>query len=106
MSIFTQHSLSLVFERTADWQFDEITISMKMINVLSALDGQRSLAEVAQLLDMQGHEILSCIQRLHDLGLITAEKTTAKPEPHVKKMGTYRGGKIDYAALQSAQQPN
>lgn len=79
MGIFNQHSLSLVFKRTADSQYDEITDSMKMNHVLPALDGRRPLARIIQLLKMPGHEVLVCIQRLYDLGLITFGNTLLSP---------------------------
>ena len=94
------YNLSLVFERTSNWDFGEITVSYSMLRILSLIDGQRTIAEICESLNLTYDLLFSDIQRLHELHLIKIFVPLQRPV--CIKKGYYRGAAFEFAAVDPA----
>jgi hypothetical protein len=70
MSIESQKISDLVFKANLKQDMGEFSLDMQMLKVLSDLDGIKSVAAVAQSLQMDLMEVKSILSRLYKLNLI------------------------------------
>jgi|GEM_PF-4028334 len=90
------YNLSMIFARTSGWHFSDITITHRTILVLSHVNGKRSLAEIAETLNLPYDDLFSDLQQLHGMRLVkmAAPNPLGPPDPpRIKriKQGCYRG---------------
>lgn len=102
MNSNTLYNLSMFFERTSNWHFSEITLTHRMLSILSMINGERSLAEIYEKLSLTYDSLFGDLQHLHDLHLIRMAKPVTIPKPvpktaQKKKTGYYRGTAIETA---------
>ncbi|MDO9264397.1 MAG: hypothetical protein Q7U02_10565 [Desulfosalsimonadaceae bacterium] len=100
MNSNTLYNLSMFFERTSDWHFPEITLTHRMLSLLFMINGERSLAEIYEKLNLTYDSLFRDLQQLHDLHLIRMANPAAAPKPvpkteSKKKTGYYRGTAIE-----------
>lgn len=100
MSSNTPYNLSMFFERTSNWHFSEITLTHRMLSILFMINGERSLAEIYEKLNLTYDSLFRDLQQLHDLHLIRMANPAAAPKPvpkaePKKKIGYYRGTAIE-----------
>jgi hypothetical protein len=64
------YNLAMVFEKTTGWNFDEVTLTHRMLLILAHINGKRSLANIYESLKLTYETLFSDLQHLHDLHLI------------------------------------
>lgn len=95
------YNLSMIFEKTTDWHFPEVTVTHRMIRILSMINGKHSLAEIYEKLDLTYEALFGDLQYLHDLRLIKTadpanpEQSGKAPSGLKKKKGYYRGASFN-----------
>ena len=66
MAASPAYNLSMLFERTANWDFGEVTMTHRMLRILALTDGKTSIAEICQTLDLTYDALFADLQKLHD----------------------------------------
>ena len=95
------YNLSMVFDKTPEWDFDRIKITHRMLLILAHIDGLRTLAELEENLNLQYEDLFSDLQKLHGMQLIKIIPPQHEKQPtssRVKKprTGCYRGTYYEY----------
>ena len=66
-----------IFTRTEKWEFGETLFTVEMLRVLSCINGERTLGEIAEDLDLSLLDIGNIVKQLDELNIIImAEEKT------------------------------
>ena len=97
MAASPSYNLSMVFERTSNWDFAEVTMTYRMLRILALTDGEACVAEICQTLDLTYDALFSDLQKLHEMHLVTIQAPAApkKKAPARIKKGVFRGAAFE-----------
>lgn len=74
---------NLVFTKTRNWKFEEISFTGPMLNILFLIDGRNNVSEIASKLMMDYNSLLKTLERLVQYNLI--ERKPDSPEKKQEK---------------------
>ncbi len=70
METKSRKNLSMIFQKTRDWNFGMITVTARALSVLALIDGRQSLAQIAEQLEISYEDLFMEIRHLHEFRLI------------------------------------
>lgn len=105
MTASPAYNLSMVFERTSNWDFGEVTMTHRMLRVLALTDGDTSVAEICQTLDMTYDALFSDLQKLHEMRLVRIQTPAAakKKATTRTRKGVFRGAAFEVSVNENGK---
>ena len=99
------YNLTMTFGKTENYNFGEVTVTPRLLRVLSLIDGKRNVAAIKEKLGLGYDEIYRELQVLHDLSLVQIlELKSLGGEGEKVKDLNYRGTKLKLVKSSSADQ--
>jgi hypothetical protein len=80
----TDRILNRVVCRTNGWEFRDVLFSGEMVRILQAVDGHRSMGDIARILDLPLNALFANTLRLMSLGLVDVSATLSRSPGYLR----------------------